>query len=255
MNESLLQHFDTIGLEQLGDKQLLNRIDRKFYLKLSLLPDLLSQLTRHYSVLEVNGQRCISYQTHYFDTAERTFYTMHHNGRSRRLKIRHRSYGSGGSNYWEIKLRDNKLRTRKLRMATNCAASVIEELNTWIKNFDNLVNHKIEPVLAVGYNRFTLVSNFMAERVTIDTNLFFEHSGKTAAFDGLAIVEVKQSSLKGSIAAEAVKAMGIRQGGLSKYCTGLSALDSKLKQNNFKPKLRALQQMLIFPDCKPTFYA
>jgi len=140
-------------------------------------------------------------------------------------------------------------------MATNCAASVIEELNTWIKNFDNLVNHKIEPVLAVGYNRFTLVSNFMAERVTIDTNLFFEHSGKTAAFDGLAIVEVKQSSLKGSIAAEAVKAMGIRQGGLSKYCTGLSALDSKLKQNNFKPKLRALQQMLIFPDCKPTFYA
>lgn len=255
MNESLLLNFDTVGLDQLGDKQLLNRVDRKFYLKLDLLPDFLNHLIGHYSVLEVNGHRCISYQTQYFDTVERTFYAMHHNDRSHRLKIRHRSYGSGGLNYWEIKLRDNKLRTKKLRKATSSSANVLDELNAWMKNFGNLFNYTIEPVLEVSYKRFTLVSNVHAERVTVDTDLAFKGSGKTTTLDGIAIVEVKQPSLKGSIAAEVLKTMGIRQGGLSKYCTGLSALDSKLKQNNFKPKLRALQQMLIFPDRNPTFYA
>lgn len=255
MNESLLLDFDTLGLDKLGEKQLLNRVDRKFYLKLSLLPEFLSQLSSHYSVLEVNGQRRISYLTQYFDTADRAFYMMHHNGRSNRIKIRHRTYGSGGLNYWEIKLRDNKLRTRKLRKATNNSTDVQEELNAWLKSFDNLTKYTIEPVLEVAYKRFTIVSKNYAERVTVDTDLTFKCSEKTTAFDGLAIVEVKQSSLKGSIAADTLKAMGIRQGGLSKYCTGLASLDTSLKQNNFKPKLKGLRQMLTYPSSNPSFYA
>jgi hypothetical protein len=255
MNESLLLDFDSLGLDKLGEKQLLNRVDRKFYLKLSLLPEFLSQLSSHYSVLEVNGQRRISYQTQYFDTADRAFYMMHHNGRSHRIKIRHRTYGSGGLNYWEIKLRDNKLRTKKLRKATNNSTHVQEELNEWLKNFDYLIDYTIEPVLEVGYKRFTMVSKHYAERVTVDTDLTFKCSEKSSEFNGLVIVEVKQSSLKGSIAAEALKKMGIRQGGLSKYCTGLASLDNSLKQNNFKPKLKGLIQMLTYPLSNPSFYA
>ena len=49
-----LATFDSHGLQDLNTANLMNRVDSKFLLLLSFLPDLLLQLNSYYSVLEID---------------------------------------------------------------------------------------------------------------------------------------------------------------------------------------------------------
>lgn len=71
--------FPAIGLEELDQVRLLDRIDTKSFFHRSLVPALLARLRDDYFILETAGTRIASYDSLYFDTPELAFYRQHHN--------------------------------------------------------------------------------------------------------------------------------------------------------------------------------
>ena len=62
----------------------------------------------------------------------------------------------------------------------------------------------------------------------------------------LGIFELKRGhSLKASPIVSILRNLKIRQRGMSKYCTGRALLESGLKQNAFKPRLRFLHKEIF----------
>ncbi|XQF91528.1 VTC domain-containing protein (plasmid) [Pseudoalteromonas espejiana] len=59
----------------------MNRVDSKFMLPLSFLPELLTHIQGQYRVLDIQGKRLFSYYNQYFDTPELDLYKAHHNGK------------------------------------------------------------------------------------------------------------------------------------------------------------------------------
>lgn len=82
------------------------------------------------------------------------------------------------------------------------------------------------------------------ERVSFDTNLsFWTPNGRTSLND-VAIAEVKQERVDRSTPVmQRMRSLGVRPGGFSKYCMGVSLVSPDVKHNRFKPKLRALGQL------------
>ena len=115
IDKALIQ-FTSHGLDDLNAAKLMNRVDSKFILPISFLPEVLSQLTSHYSVLEINNNRISRYQNKYFDTPDMTLYNNHHNGRLNRYKVRRRRYVDTDTEFLEVKLKNNKKRTIKNRI-------------------------------------------------------------------------------------------------------------------------------------------
>lgn len=88
----ILSKFSPIAIAQMDEVKLLNRTDTKYILSVEQLENILPQLTKDYTCLEVENTRMSSYKTLYFDTNERMFYHHHHNGKPNRYKVRMRQY-------------------------------------------------------------------------------------------------------------------------------------------------------------------
>lgn len=90
----------------------------------------------------------------------------------------------------------------------------------------------------------TLVSNNLNERVTIDTHLSFNNFSTATSFDNIVIAEVKRSNYSDKTTfIKLLKQFGIKEGGLSKYCTGMALNNNLLKKNNFLPILKQFQKI------------
>src|SRR5262245_48399908 len=111
----LAQRFEPLSLDQVGSATLLDRVDTKFLVPLSAVPQLIDGLADQYRALQVNGTRLGRYSTRYFDTPELALYHAHHAGRLPRYKVRVRSYLESREQYLEVKLKNNKGRTLKDR--------------------------------------------------------------------------------------------------------------------------------------------
>ena len=97
-----------IGLDDMKAVRLMNRVDQKYMASAMDLEPLLDRVAEGYYVQHVKGDPLSPYRTLYFDTADLAMYTMHHNRKLNRQKLRVRTYRSTNTTFFEIKNKDNK---------------------------------------------------------------------------------------------------------------------------------------------------
>jgi len=241
----ILSAFDPISLKEMDSVKLMDRTDTKFIFHRSRLEEILAALRPNYRVLQIQGHTISRYKTLYYDTKNFNLYLSHHNGRLNRYKIRHRTYVESDLGFLEVKLKNNKERTIKQRIKKK------ETPMEWEADTLGFLSEKtpfdpthLIPALWVNYSRITLVNRNGAERVTIDLGLEFIKKGVVKSYDDLAIAEVKQDKKVASPFLKLMKELHIREGSISKYCLGVTALVDTVKKNNFKPKLLHLKHVL-----------
>jgi hypothetical protein len=244
MNERFLDLFSEISLNNMEATRLMNRVDTKYIFRRENLPEILNKIQPYYHVLQLQSKRVFRYDTLYFDTPERLFYNQHLCGKLNRYKIRTRHYVETNTHYFEVKWKNNKRRTIKKRVE-------LEDISEEICPKSRLLLHQtmtdipldLEPTVWVYYHRFTLVNKQTPERLTFDLNLWFRWQNHSAAYPHLIVAEAKQPKLFQSPFISLMKEIGVREGGLSKYCLGLLNLEPNIKSNLFKPMLARINQL------------
>lgn len=239
-----LQNFSSVSLNEIDEVKLMNRIDKKYWFHVSLLESLLEKAMEDYDILEIDNTRLMQYQSSYFDTADNLMYIKHHNKKLNRYKVRRRSYLTTNDDFLEIKFKTNKRRTVKKRIATkfdNTDFSLTEK--EFIEGKTPFKGLQLMNSLNNQFRRITLIHKNKLDRCTIDIQPKFWNKNGEIGFDDLVIFELKRGrSLKSSPMLKMLKQLKIRQRGLSKYCTGRALLDARLKQNEFKPRLRFIEK-------------
>jgi hypothetical protein len=229
----VLRQFDPISLDEMDGVKLMDRTDMKFALSFDKLDSILCLLKDHYRVLTINSGRVFTYQTDYFDTPELNMFFDHHNGKLNRYKIRQRKYIESDLNFLEMKFKNNKGRVRKERIERQVNDN--KAFTRFIRKHTPYDPGELNPTVVNYFNRFTLVDNMMRERVTVDFNLAFSNSLQNLWLNGLVIIEVKQNKEdKSSAVYEILKRNSLRPASISKYCLGVTLLNSQSKSNNFK---------------------
>ena len=102
-----------IGLDDMKAVRLMNRVDQKYMASAMDLEPLLDRVAEGYYVQHVKGDPLSPYRTLYFDTGDLAMYTMHHNRKLNRQKLRVRTYRSTNTTFFEIKNKDNKWNNSK----------------------------------------------------------------------------------------------------------------------------------------------
>lgn len=229
----LINNMNTISLNEMESVKLMNRIDSKYLFHIHTLPKVLAACNNSYYVVTIKNKNYSTYQTLYYDTSDFSLYNQHHSGKLNRYKIRKRTYVESNLNFLEIKFKNNKGRTTKTRMELpegilNDAALQFIQQETSID--PTLLKKSVQ----IDYNRITLVNKNYPERVTIDVNLTISKNTTKRTFANLVIAEVKQDKLDNSVFTQLMQEYRIKEGGMSKYCFGVSNLVEDVKKNNFK---------------------
>ena len=241
-----LREFEPIGLDQMKEVKLMNRIDTKYVIPLAQLVPLLHTAAPEYFVQCTDGKRTAAYHTIYLDTADHRMYNLHQAGRKIRQKIRIRQYLDTQTTFLEIKNKNNHGRTKKKRIEVpqmDCTA--LPEARDFIGakswfSIDQLSRH-----VENRFERITLVNRAFTERLTIDLGVHFRNfeTSATADIGHLVIIELKRDGATFSPMYNLLLRMHIHQGGFSKYCIGCALTNPRLRQNNFKEKIRRIKKM------------
>lgn len=245
----ILSKFDPISLEEMDKVKLMNRIDTKFMVPLDKLEYLLQKATENYRVVEISGHRTLPYSSIYFDTEDYHMYTIHHNGKLNRQKIRMRSYLSSGVSFLEIKTKNNKRRTKKKRIQIDSRKFehiLLEEAEKDLITSKTPFNpDELSPSLQNFFSRITLVDKKETERVTLDINLQYRlvNSSECVHVKNLVIVELKQDGNNTSYFKEWLLDLSVLPKGMSKYCLGMVLTHDNIKTNRFKQKLRYINKL------------
>ena len=183
------------SLDAMEAVQLMRRFDTKYVLPESWLPDLFATMAPHAHVLEVADQVECRYDNLYFELPGEQFLQDHLRGKSRRMKVRSRTYGSNRLTFLEVKERVPGGRTEKHRMACpeGVAYSLTEEQSQFLEDHLDRVR-ELEARLNGAFLRTTLVDFDRQERVTIDRSLeagLVDHDMEPL-LEGLAVIEIKQ---------------------------------------------------------------
>ena len=230
--------------------KLMNRIDTKFAVPLSMLPAILDAAQKDYYAQEIDGKRIATYDTMYYDTESLDMYVRHHDKQLVRQKIRVRQYVESQLTFLEIKRKNNKGRTKKKRIGI--PVDEMEDFSSDKKATSYLAEHSVftidqlSPVLSTAFDRITLVNTAKTERITIDTNLYFNNfrTGRKASLQDAVIIEIKQdgrtkSQMKGILLDNRVKPIKV-----SKYCVAVTLTDNKVKSGRFKEKVRTIEKVI-----------
>lgn len=244
---SILNSFEPITLDEMGKVKLMNRIDTKYVVSVSQLMSILRCMKDNYRVQIVEQHKIATYRTIYLDTDNATMYLMHQNGQKTREKIRVRTYVDSSLTFLEVKNKNNHGRTKKTRIRVNSAETLAQDgaeaflaSNAWYKL------QELSPRLENHFDRITLVDKDMTERLTIDLGISFKNhkNGRETSLPQIAVVELKREGQKPSFALDVLKNHRIQRASFSKYCMGCALTDTTLKQNRFKPKIRAVQKII-----------
>ena len=259
--ENILTHFEPISLAQMESVKLMNRIDTKYAVPLSLLPAILEAAMADYYVQEIDGKRIATYDTMYYDTESLDMYIRHHDRQLVRQKIRVRQYVDSRLTFLEIKRKNNKGRTKKKRIVVPDFA-ITAETPSVLKHkrradeevtVESFINTKsryrwsdISPHLWTKFHRITLVNKAKTERLTIDMNLVWENvvSGESNTFPELVIIELKRDGNVASRMTDIMLSLRVKPLKISKYCIGTALTTPGLKRNRFKKKIRSIVKLL-----------
>jgi hypothetical protein len=243
---NLMRAFDGIGLSEIRNASLLERVDTKYILGLDQLCVILPRVIGDYRALTINDIRLHAYQTLYFDTCAFTFYQQHHNGIASRYKVRARKYVDSNLAFFEVKHRTNQRRTVKTRLPIDDLVAHLDgELIDFTQAHAPCDASALEPKLWNEYLRMTLVSKDRPERVTLDINLRYRWGELVSLLPGIVIVEVKQALRSQSAAfIQQMRRLGIRPMSYSKYAAGVYSLYGGVKANNFKTQRRRVHKVM-----------
>ncbi len=244
-SDKVIKEFKGISLRDMEGVKLMNRTDRKYWFHSSLLSAVLEDVVEDYYILEIEGERNLPYSTTYYDTEGEAMYGDHQRGKLNRYKIRRRNYVATKSSFLEVKFKSNKGRTIKVRRPSDfdCVGFDMADRDFIAQNTPYTCG-QLREVLNNRFRRLMLVSREMDERCTIDSALQFRGGVAGRGLDDLVIVEVKTDGRSRSRIIEALQRRGIKPSGFSKYCVGRSLIESTLKQNNFKRKLREIAKRI-----------
>lgn len=241
-----------IDLDEVDELASVGRFDHKFLVPVGHLDTLIGSLHDEWRVVESELGRSIRYVTTYLDTTDLLTFRMHRQGRRRRFKVRTRTYGAGSESVLEVKLRDARGRTTKVRLAephgtTNgglepASLTSVESVLAAAK-----IDAPLEPLvpsLTTEYTRTTLANVDLQERLTIDVGLEVARAGGGGAGPvrlgtSYAIVESKSSQV-GSATRRHLRAAGAFPHRVSKYCVGLATTRPDVVAPQWRPALRRL---------------
>jgi VTC domain len=243
-----LSLFDAHSLADISKSALMERIDTKFLVPSHMVEGLLDEIRDHFSVLMVEGQRISRYGTHYYDSHDLRFYHAHHNGALNRYKVRCRTYVNQRCSYLEVKLKNNKGRTVKRRVAVH--APGLPLLSEQLGFLESCGVSRIEDLVETqecNYQRAAFYCKSTGERFSLDFNLSYaDNAGRSRASIGdVVVVELKQNYLnRDSSLSKALRRRNVRACGFSKYCIGLRLLRGQaLKANRFKEALLRIERI------------
>ena len=247
--EQFTKSFSPVSLEDLNAKaEMMARIDNKYVVQSDDLLSLVPDLSAAFDILDIKEQRAFTYDTRYFDDAERSAYYEHHQGKRRGFKVRVRNYVDAGLCFLEVKVKGQRGMTEKYRMPYDLAqlacltpdATAFAQ-DTYSRQYDKAFDYALRPSLDVRYQRMTLVARAGGERMTIDTDLCFQSENRSfASGTGVFIVETKSANGRG-LADRLLRTKGERPTKrCSKYCIGMAATGQVSRYNRFLPTLRKL---------------
>ena len=258
---SILAQFEPISLSEMESVKLMNRIDTKYTVPMSILPSILEAAKEDYFAQEIDGKRIATYDTMYYDTEDMDMYIRHHDRQLVRQKIRVRQYVDSDLTFLEIKRKNNKGRTQKKRIAVP-GFDISAETPSVLKHkkrpdepvtVEEFIDTKsryswnaITPHLWTKFHRITLVNKEKTERLTIDLDLIWDNvvSGKKKTFADLVIIELKRDGNVPSRMTDIMSGHRIHPFKISKYCIGTALTSPNLKKNRFKKKIRLIEKML-----------
>lgn len=243
---STLMRFEPLGLSDIQEAALLDRVDTKYVFGLNDLSTLMTEMTDAYRVLTIDQTRLHAYQTLYFDTSDFMIYEQHHNGVGSRYKVRARKYVGTDAAFFEVKHRTNQKRTIKTRLPiADVDLALSEPVMDFLHANTPFDAHTLAPKLWNDYLRITLISKQRPERVTLDVNLEYRWAEHCIALPGIVIAEVKQARLSYESAfISHMRRLGIRPLSYSKYTAGVYSLYDTVKANNFKAQIRRINQVI-----------
>ena len=242
-----LEPYDPISLSEMDNVRLMNRTDTKFVMSEAQALAALAECSAQYRVLTIDGRRTNHYQTLYFDTADWLLFRQHHAGAGTRYKVRSRAYIESSLAFLEVKRKKTvSRRTVKNRLRTPDMLTGLEDDATgFVRDYFPYDIEDLETRLWNTFTRVTLVSKVRRERLTLDFDVRFQNDQSAASLHGIVIAEVKQEGLsRDSDWMLAMRKMGVRPTGFSKYCVGVSLLYPEVKSNHFKPKLLLIERLL-----------
>lgn len=239
-----LNSFEAHDLDAQERASLLDRIDNKFVINIHDLPAILLAIKNSYSILSINDENLFDYETVYYDTQAFDLYHMHHAGKKNRFKIRTRRYLQTNKTYHEIKIKDNKGLTKKVRQEQLANSTTSTFNKSLLKDTLNIDADSFNKKVRVKYKRFTLLNKLSNQRVTVDINIQFENMDThyLKQMNNIAIIEIKRErsdhQLKQSCLHSVLKKMAYRETTFSKYCMGCLLTKIKgIKYNHFKTNL------------------
>lgn len=246
----VLNQMQPIGLDEMKAVRLMNRVDQKYMASAERLEALLDRIADGYYVQHIDGEALAPYRTLYFDTEGLAMYTMHHDGKLNRQKLRVRTYRSTDTTYFEIKNKDNKKKTRKVRIPIDVSmfdrCMEVPEVAQFVNGNTPYPVGTLHECLENSFERITLVDKGMSERVTIDSGIRFHNraTGLDSDISRLLVIEVKHEVGAPMSAIErALHEMHILPRRMSKYCIGTALTDPSVKHNRFKPKLLYIDRL------------
>lgn len=233
-----LPAIDLASLNDVAARQ--SRIDRKYILTLDGLAEL-GTLLDGCSVLEIDGQRSGGYSSLYLDTPDLLAYHLSGLERRRRFKVRIRTYASTGEEFLEVKTRDGRGMTHKVRQlhdgSVPLSASAQQFVDTRLSSQSITLTGPLEPVLTTSYDRTTLYLPSDGARATLDLGVRFATASDDVSLTGLAIVETKGGTRPTGFD-RLLGALGHRETRMSKYGVGMAALHPELHPEKWAPTLR-----------------
>ena len=241
---TLLNSFEPIGLKDINDVKLMDRVDTKFSFSINDLETFLASLSKDYEVLEIENSPISKYNSLYYDDAELSAFNDHRRKKPNRFKVRFRKYVYSDIQFLEVKHKFHG-RTVKTRISSD---SIPNEMSVAQEKFvsDAGINGKLLANLQNSFNRITLIHKNKVERVTFDFDIGFEWAGKKVLLDNIVIAELKQSKVnRNSPFYSLMKKNIIRPMKLSKYCLGMILIHGKenIKYNRFKKKLLFIKKI------------
>ena len=225
-----------ISLEEiLGFAELQTRMDRKYILEPEAVDAVIAGLDLALRRLTIDGRHDFRYETTYFDTPSLESFHGAVFGRGRRFKVRTRTYLDSGECLLELKTVGGRGHTIKVRSPypvharDNLLPGAVRFLTD--QGLPVEIVQALRPTMTTYYSRTTLADRTGA-RVTQDTGLRCRSESGVAGVGDLVLVETKSPGSATSFD-RLLWSAGHRPVSVSKYGTGMAAIDPTLPSNKW----------------------
>lgn len=233
-----LNNYKCVTLDHIKRFKLKNRRDTRYVLNRNKAFEILNCISDEYSILEIEGDRVIGYETSYYDTQDFKFFNSYLNNKKDRYNVKIRSYSTSNNSNMDIK---------KLKSG-NKISKIVEPYSSR-KAFDKFIEKhtpfeafSLEEKIAVHFNRFTFVNLKTREKITIDLDLGFTTLNSFQSLPTIAIIEIKsEKKFYRSSFKKLLKKHNIKTNSISKYCLGISMMyNNKKYEYNSSPNTQVV---------------